>query len=385
FENSSTAGNATFINNGSNFGTALGGTVTFLAQSSAGKGTFINNGSARPGGFSGETYFFSNGSSTATAANATIINNGGTFSGAAGGLTSFSNDSISAGNATLIANGGSDGGGGGAIRFDGRAKGGTARVEVFGNGYLDVSVAFARGGLKIGSIEGDGYVFLGGMPLIVGANNSSTSFSGKIQDEGGVGTGTGGSLTKVGRGTLVLSHRNTYNGGTTIQHGTLMVNNKQGSGTGSGPVQVNGGTLAGKGTMVGAVTVGTGISSGAVLSPGYQHGANKLGALTIQNTLTFKANSTYEVEVNSTNATADEVIANGVTIDSIAQFSFGDIGSTVLPTGTVFMVIDNTAATPIAGTFSNLPDGSTFTSDGNTYHVNYQGGDGNDLTLTVVP
>src|SRR5439155_19436867 len=48
-------------------------------------------------------------------------------------------------------------------------------------------------------------------------------------------------------------------------------------------------------------------------------------------------------------------------------------------------VIDNTSASPIAGTFSNLPDGGTFTSNDNTYQVSYEGGDGNDLTLTVLP
>jgi len=55
-----------------------------------------------------------------------------------------------------------------------------------------------------------------------------------------------------------------------------------------------------------------------------------------------------------------------------------------LPPGTVFTVIDNTAATPIAGTFNNLADGSTFTAGSNTFQASY-GGDGNDLTLTVVP
>ena len=33
--------------------------------------------------------------------------------------------------------------------------------------------------------------------------------------------------------------------------------------------------------------------------------------------------------------------------------------------------------------FSNLADGSTFTLGGDTLQVNYEGGDGNDLTLTV--
>ena len=35
-----------------------------------------------------------------------------------------------------------------------------------------------------------------------------------------------------------------------------MVNNEAGSGTGSGPVQVNAGRLGGKGTIAGEVTVG---------------------------------------------------------------------------------------------------------------------------------
>ena len=89
--------------------------------------------------------------------------------------------------------------------------------------------------------------------------------------------------------------------------------------------------------------------------------------------------------MNSSNATADEVVALGVTINSGAQFSFTDFGGNTLTPGTVFTVIDNTSAAPIAGTFSNLPNGSMFTVSGNTYQVNYEGGDGNDLTLTVVP
>ena len=53
--------------------------------------------------------------------------------------------------------------------------------------------------------------------------------------------------------------------------------------------------------------------------------------------------------------------------------------------GKVFVAISNAAATPINGAFANLPDGSTFTVGSNTYQASYEGGDGNDLTLTVVP
>jgi fibronectin-binding autotransporter adhesin len=53
--------------------------------------------------------------------------------------------------------------------------------------------------------------------------------------------------------------------------------------------------------------------------------------------------------------------------------------------GAVFTVIQNTSTDAIAGTFSNLPDGSMITVGSNTFQADYEGGDGNDLTLTVVP
>ncbi len=55
-----------------------------------------------------------------------------------------------------------------------------------------------------------------------------------------------------------------------------------------------------------------------------------------------------------------------------------------LPFGTVFTVT-NRSATAIAGTFRNLADGSTVIIGSNSFQADYEGGDGNDLTLTVVP
>ena len=52
--------------------------------------------------------------------------------------------------------------------------------------------------------------------MTTGANNTSTIFSGVIQD----GTGVL-SLTKSGTGTFILSGTNTYAGATTINGGTL--------------------------------------------------------------------------------------------------------------------------------------------------------------------
>ena len=84
------------------------------------------------------------------------------------------------------------------------------------------------------------------------------------------------------------------------------------------------------------------------------------------------------------NSRADEVIANGVTITGGATLTVDGIIRGRLPVGTTFTVISNTAATPIAGTFANLPDGSIITIHGNHLQASYEGGDGNDLTLTVV-
>ena len=53
--------------------------------------------------------------------------------------------------------------------------------------------------------------------------------------------------------------------------------------------------------------------------------------------------------------------------------------------GLAFTIISNTSANPISGTFSNLPDGAIVTINGNNLQASYEGGDGNDLTLTVVP
>jgi hypothetical protein len=47
-------------------------------------------------------------------------------------------------------------------------------------------------------------------------------------------------------------------------------------------------------------------------------------------------------------------------------------------------VINNKSANPISGTFSNLSDGAIVTVNGTNFQVSYTGGDGNDLTLTVV-
>jgi len=63
--------------------------------------------------------------------------------------------------------------------------------------------------------------------LTVGVNNSSSTFSGKIV------SGTGAlALVHTGTGTLTLTGSNSYTGGTTVQQGTLAINNVNALGSG---------------------------------------------------------------------------------------------------------------------------------------------------------
>jgi autotransporter-associated beta strand protein len=366
FFNTSTAANGTFVNNGATARGGFGGATSFDDNSTAGKATFVNNGGAASGVAAfggGATFFFG----TSTAANGTFINNAATASGAEGGVTqfglSFFNFSPSAGNgtfinngadvggavggktvfyntstasaATLIANGGTNGGGGGGIFFEEQSTGGTSRVEVFGNGFLDISEhsgpppsLLKPSRVTMGSIEGDGNVFLGRNNLIVGSNNLSTTFSGVIRD-GGASFGTADSLTKIGAGTLDLTGTNTYTGNTKIHKGVLQVD---GCITSNTRVHESG-TLAGSGTILGAVT------NNGVVRPG----DGGPGTLTVNGNYTQSRDGALLIDIAGANAgqvglldvlgnadlhgQLDPVLENGF-IPAIGEsFTFLDYGS----------------------------------------------------------
>jgi autotransporter-associated beta strand protein len=304
FFDNSTAGNGTFINNGSIISNIVNsGRTGFGDSSTAGNATITNNGAGASNTYGGFTNFVQ----TSSAGNATCNNNAGTVAGAFGSFMEFQG-SATAASGTLIAHGATIGGaGGGQIFFSADSTGGTSRIEVFGNGSLDISGRNAPG-VTIGSIEGEGNVFLGGNNLSVGSNNFSTTFSGVITN-GGFGPllikidpgtktysddsnviqdafkvyqsavfqdgGVGGSLTKIGRGTLVLSGDNTYTGNTTVENGVLEVDGSISSNT-----FVNReGTLTGSGTVNGNIT-----NRGGRISPG--------GAIGVPGVLTVGGNYT---------------------------------------------------------------------------------------------
>jgi hypothetical protein len=214
FNNTSSAGGASIANASTelDFYGDIGRTI-FNGASTADHASISNYGAGASHGYGGQTIF----NDTSTAANASIDNFGSGPASTAGSALTIFNDASTAGHAiitnhagdfagetiftgsstadsaTLIADEGSYYATC-AIIFDDASTGGTARVKVFGNGYLDITSH--QSGLTIGSIEGSGNVLLGANNLRVGTNGINTSFSGVISGSG--------SLVKIGSGVLTL-------------------------------------------------------------------------------------------------------------------------------------------------------------------------------------
>ena len=343
FNNSATAGSLTAFTN-------PGGSMWFYDTSTAANATITNKDSANDSANArGETTFLDN----STAANATITNNDA-------GSTFFLGAST-AGNATLVANGS------GGIGFINDSTGGTSRIELFGNGYL--TLIHNDPGVAVGSIEGDGNIFLGANNLTVGSNNLSTTFSGVIQD---------GSLSKIGSGTLTLSGANTYTGATTVSGGLLVITGSLGS---TAVTVASGGVLSGTGTINGPLTVSNG---GVVDLTG--------GTFTINNAVTndglfilsngsqlagvtsFTNNGTLDIITAGAFTPPENFMNNGVILDSSAV----QTASAALSGSTFTVTINSYSYHTYQLQESTSPDGNSFTNLGSPE----QGSTGNVLTFT---
>ena len=220
----------------------------------------------------------------------------------------------------------------------------------------------------IGSLSGGGTVTssaAGAITLTAGGDNTSTSFSGVIQN----GSGTV-AFTKSGTGTQTFGGNNTYTSTTTVSAGALLVNGSQSSSA----ISLNGGTLGGSGT-VGTVTS---TASGGTVNPG-----TTTGILTTGNINWSTGTPTFKVALNGTTVgTGYDQVSTSGTINLTGATLSGTVGFS--PTnGASFTIINNTGGSAITGTFSGMAEGSTVTVGGWSFKITYLGGSGHSVVLTT--
>jgi autotransporter-associated beta strand protein len=190
----------------------------------------------------------------------------------------------------------------------------------------------------------------------------------------GVLSSTGGTLHKVGDGTLTLRGANTYTGATVVAGGTLLINGNQSSATGAVTATNTDTTFGGLGTIGGAVTV----YSGASLAPG--NGDHTNGALSVPS-VTLASGSYFKVDLNGWYAGSgyDQLIVRS----GSATISGSRLVITVgagLYLGETFKILNKQSSGAVTGTFAQ---GNSITTGGYSFSINYAGGDGNDIVLTV--
>lgn len=167
--------------------------------------------------------------------------------------------------------------------------------------FLDGVVNTVLSGTNALTFTGD--VNLGGVTkTLTVINTATTTFSGALTNSA--------ALIKAGAGKLVFSGDNSARtNSTTVNDGTLLVNNTTGSGTGSGDVTVNSpGTLGGTGSINGPVTVNVGGTLAAGAS---------IGTLTINNDLILAGN--LSVEVNKSVSPSNDLVTVSGTINNIGS------------------------------------------------------------------
>jgi len=200
--------------------------------------------------------------------------------------------------------------------------------------------------------------------ILVGGS-SSLAINGIISGNSG--------FTLNNSGTLTLNANNSYAGSNNVAGASILVVNGSQPNT---PITITFGVLQGTGT-VGTVTF-AGAGSGTI-SPA----ANGAGILTCSN-LALRAGVNFAVNLNGTTPGSgyDQLNVHGTVALSNANLAL-NLGGFTPALGDTFTILNNDGVDAISGTFSGLPPGGLLTNGATIFRITYNGGDGNDVTVTT--
>jgi fibronectin-binding autotransporter adhesin len=142
-------------------------------------------------------------------------------------------------------------------------------------------------------------------------------------------------------------------------------------------VVVEGGVFSGSGVVSNNVTLNHGT---------HAPGASP-GVMRIKGNYTLASDAVLQIEINGTapGTQYDQVCLNGgsgtVTLAGTLQL----VATNSLPIGSAFTIITNTGSAAVSGAFAGLPPGYAFYASGYWWRINYSGGNGEQVTLTIIP
>ena len=195
--------------------------------------------------------------------------------------------------------------------------------------------------------------------------------SGAISGTGGVTIFNTGSVYAY----VVLSGVNTYTG-PTINNRYLIINGSQPSSE-----VINRAVLKGTGT-IGPLMLDFGqVDPGPTFGPGF-NGTGVLHTGSVSVTGSF-GHISFDLNGTMPGTDYDQIDVTGTVNVNSMGVSVNNGGSLVPGVGQVFTLIANDGADAVSGTFNEKPEGAILTIGGGAqYRISYQGGGGNDVTLT---